>query len=77
MSRQTTMARAEARAMAGAWTGHLRGCPQCSTQSRRRAWEHLCDDGFSIWDEKRQADAALKRERQLDTEPIPGQEGLF
>ena len=71
------MARAEVRAMLSAWQGHLRNCSQCSTSQRRRAWEHLCDDGYAIWNDKRQADAALKRERQLDAEPIPGQEGLF
>jgi hypothetical protein len=71
------MARAEARAMLSAWLGHLRHCSQCSTSQRRRAWEHLCDEGFSIWDDKRCADFALERERQLDAEPIPGQEGLF
>lgn len=77
MSLRTTLARGEANAQAARWDAHLAHCGSCSTARRARAWEHLCDDGADIWIAKRDADAALKRERQADRQPIPGQGTLL
>jgi hypothetical protein len=74
---ETTIARIQAADAGRSWDNHWRTCWQCRDARKRRAWEHLCDDGIVIWDDKRQADAVLLAERMADAEPVPGQGELF
>ncbi len=76
-SRQTTEARAAAREAARRWGEHKRHCPACSAAANARQFDKVCDPGRKLRQEHRDADRALRRERELDRQPLPGQEKLF
>lgn len=71
MSLQTTLARGEVRHWEREWAEHKQGCPKCSRRQER------CGHGGSIWGQLAIARGNLKREREADKAPIPGQDGLF
>lgn len=76
MSLETTLARAEAEQAAHNWLGHRKHCPACDEAVARRRWDQLCRQGTGLHVIKRTADAELKRKRELDKQPAPGQEAL-
>lgn len=77
MSRETTLARSEAEQAAHNWLGHRKHCPRCDTAANRRRWDKLCRQGTALHVIKRNADAELRRNRELDKLPAPDQGVLF
>ena len=77
VSIQLTLARAEARAAEEAWRDHLDGCPPCSRWRRRLKGQQPCRTGRETYDHHKACDETLKRERDLEKKPWPGQEALF
>ena len=77
MSRETTMARAMARYWADQYRYHLAGCWRCSDAVKRRAWRRLCDRGAALRTDKQEAEQELAVNRELDKQPVPGQERLL
>lgn len=56
---------------------HRGGCIACIRATRHRRPDGRCAEGSRLLGAKREADAQLKTERELDKIPIPGQEALF
>ena len=78
MSRETTLARAEAIWAEARWREHrARDCYQCSTAARSRKWGELCQEGHALRQAHLAATAELNRNRELDCLPMPDQESLF
>jgi hypothetical protein len=76
-SRETTEARAAARAAEANWKAHHGSCPRCTRAVRSRQWDDLCRWGSDIYQEHRNAKTELARNRRLDKLPAPDQEALF
>jgi hypothetical protein len=77
MTWETTEARAESRYRDEAWRNHCMFCPQCGRAARSRKLAGLCVEGASAYAARAEARRELARNRQLDTQPMPGQEPLF
>ena len=77
MSRETTLAAAEVRHQETAWKSHRQHCPRCSRAARSRQWDGLCASGAEIRAAIGRAREGLKHSRELDKQPVPGQEALF
>lgn len=77
MSRETALARHDAEQAAHNWLGHRKHCPACDAAAARRRWDQLCRQGTGLHVAKRNADAELKRNRELDRQPGPDQEAMF
>jgi hypothetical protein len=52
-------------------------CVQCSVASQRRQLDALCPAGWRLFRERREAAAALTREREAAAAPNPDQAALF
>ena len=78
MSLRTTLARAEARAARAAWDFHRHNCPPCSRWViQPRGGNRGCDTGIRLRTHAQATERQLKREREADRQPAPGQEGLW
>lgn len=77
MSLETTLTRAEAREMDRRWRAHKLQCPACQRAIRARRYSELCREGKAARENKRLADAELRRNREADKAPIPGQGTLL
>lgn len=72
MSRETTAARAEADHWETQWARHLADCSSCGTKRLDN-----CGQGIAIKGQLAIARGTLRRERELDRRPGPGQIPLF
>ena len=77
MSRETTEARAAARAAEANWRSHHHGCPRCTRAVRACRWDDLCKSGEQYRGVFLDAQAELKWNREQDKLPAPDQEALF
>jgi hypothetical protein len=77
VSIETTQARADAALADSRWHGHRQGCPPCITAYRARKPAQMCIDGAELYRARKEADAELARQRELDLQPIPGQGTLW
>jgi len=76
-TRETREARIAAQAAEADEKEHRRDCVTCIRAVRQRQPESRCDAGRELDKARRETAAQLKRERDLDKLPIPGQEPLF
>lgn len=77
MSRETTEARAAARHALEAWQDHLRMCGPCHAAAKADRPARLCQDGKRLRTVRRGADAELRRNLELDSQPGPEQATLW
>lgn len=78
MSLQTTLAGAEALYWERKWRDHRQHCPQCMTASRQRSAKNPpCPTGGPIYAAHRQAQVEYASQKQLDKQPVDGQDALF
>lgn len=73
----TNLARGEVREAGRKWLEHATQCPSCAQASRSRWSTAICAIGATLKGELRDAEARLKKERELDKQAAPGQETLF
>ncbi len=77
MNMQLTLARAAADEADRQWREHRDGCPPCQRAQRRRHVEEMCGRGGILYADRKAAADALKAERELAKQPIPGQGTLI
>ena len=78
MSRETAEARFAADAADRKWKTHQGICGACAhAASRAFPRTEPCREGSGLRTMARNAAAALKRSRELDKQPTPGQEAMF
>lgn len=77
MSRETALARGQARQAVDAWRLHCQGCTRCTWSARRRTGPGPCKQGASLWLAHESAQKELAESKRLDSLPCPGQEALF
>jgi len=77
VSRETTEARAVARASAADWKRHKATCPACAMATDKRKRGDLCPVGAKLLGQQAADAAELAENRRLDKMPSPDQEPLF
>lgn len=76
-SRQTKSAEQLRGYYAATWRQHLAVCFECHVAARLRRWASLCPDGAAARAGLNRARDGARRNRQLDRQPINGQQVLF
>lgn len=77
MSRETTQARAAARAAASSWRAHRANCPKCVKVLAKGHGPGPCRKGAPLLLVHLAAQRELQRNRELDKQPPAGQDTLF
>jgi hypothetical protein len=76
-NRELREAREAAQAADAAWKRHHRDCITCTRAKRERKLQDMCTPGWKAWADRRDTAAELNKQRELDKQPVPGQEALF
>ena len=77
MSRETAEARFALRGAEEALRQHRMHCPRCAQAADDRRWDDFCHVGLELRRERNDARAEVERNKALDLQPNPDQEGLW